>query len=131
MRKKADFCVDIPDIEKKKRIENEVKRLFKIYAEIDGKKLEVVDGLIKRAAFMRVMLEDFELDLAVNGFTEPFSQGNQDPYDRKRPIADMYNTMNANYQKIIKQLTDLLPKDETARSADDGFDSFINGREDV
>jgi len=27
-----------------------------------------------------------------------------EPYERERPVARLYNTMNANYQKIIKQL---------------------------
>ena len=44
--------------------------------------------------------------------------------------------MNANYQKIMKQLTDLLPKDDmpaakkAAVDTDDGFEDFVNGRED-
>jgi len=37
--------------------------------------------------------------------------------------------MNTSYQKIIKQLTDLLPKDEP-KPEDDGFDAFVGGRED-
>ena len=65
-----------------------------------------------------------------NGFVEMFQQGkDQDPYERKRPVADLYNTMNTSYQKIIKQLTDLLPKDEP-KPEDDGFDAFVGGRED-
>ena len=45
--------------------------------------------------------------------TEKFSQSeNQEPYDRKRPVADLYSAYNTSYQKIIKQLTDLLPTEE-------------------
>lgn len=118
--------------EKDKKIKNEVDRLSKNYAEIDKKKRAIIRGLIQRAAFMRVTLNELEEDLNENGFIEPFSQGDQTPYDRKRPAADLYNTMNANYQKIIKQMTDMLPKDEAAtKENDDGFNKFTNGREDV
>lgn len=117
-------------MEKAKRIRKEENRLKKIYKNIKDEKKQTVQGLIQRAAFMRVTLEDFEDDLDQNGFVEMFRQGiNQDPYERKRPVADLYNTMNTSYQKIIKQLTDLLPKDEP-KPEDDGFDGFVGGRED-
>lgn len=115
--------------EKEKKIKNEVDRLSKNYVGIDGKKRAIVRGLIQRAAFMRVSLTELEDDLNENGFTEMFSQGDQTPYPRKRPTADFYNTMNANYQKIIRQMTDLLPKDEEKpKTDDDGFNKFIGER---
>jgi len=120
------------EIEKEKRIKKEKNRLNKIYKNIETKRKDTVKGLIERCAFMRVSLEDLEENLNKYGFTEKFSQGNQDPYDRKRPVAEMYNSMNANYQKAIKQLTDLLPKEDTkAAGSDDGFEDFVNGREDI
>ena len=116
--------------EKEKKIRNEIDRLSRNYAGINGKKRAVIRGLIQRAAFMRISLNELENDLNANGFTELFSQGNQEPYTRQRPEANLYSTMNANYQKIIKQLTDLLPKEEDAPKKDDGFEDFVNGRED-
>ena len=118
--------------EREKKIGNEVARLSKNYAGIDAKTRAVIRGLIQRAAFMRVGLEELEDDLNTYGFTEWFSQGDQEPYQRKRPSAELYNTLNANYQKIIKQLTDLLPKEPARRADDDdGFDGFVEGREDA
>lgn len=117
-------------MEKTKRIKKEENRLKKIYKNLEGQKKQTVEGLIQRAAFMRATLDDFEEDLDENGFVEMFQQGkDQDPYERKRPVADLYNTMNTSYQKIIKQLTDLLPKEES-KPEDDGFDAFVGGRED-
>lgn len=119
------------DLEKEDRIKKEKARLKRQFAKIDKKKKSVVEGLIERAAFMRIMLEDMEADIKVNGYVEKFSQGQQDPYDRKRPVVDSYNTMNANYQKIIKQLTELMPKEPAVpKQTSDGFDEFVNGRED-
>ena len=108
-----------------KKISSEVTRLKKNFDAIDAKKKSIIEGLIERASFMRISLDDLEDDLNQNGFTEWFSQGDQEPYQRKRPAADLYNTMNANYQKIIKQLTDLTPKEEPKdQQGGDSFDTF-------
>ena len=117
------------------RIKKEHRRLAAVYKDIESSKKAIATGLIGRAAFMRVQLEDLELDLLENGWTEPFSQGNQDPYDRARPASQIYNSTNANYQKIIKQLDGMLPKVEatapTKNEDDDGFERFVNGRGEV
>lgn len=117
---------------KKARVRAEKNQLGKLYADLPENKKRLADGLIERAAFMRIELEDLETDLAENGWTEPFSQGKQEPYDRARPQGQTYNTTNANYQKIIKQLDALLPKSASEQMPeDDGFDSFVNGRDDT
>ena len=118
------------DLTKDKRIQAEKARLNKIYKEIPADKKSLIDGLIHRAAFMRVTLENMEIDLDENGFVEDFTQSEKtQPYERERPVARLYNTMNKNYQSIIKQLSDLLPKDIKI-DVDDGFDGFANLRDD-
>ena len=117
------------ELTKMERISKEERRLKKYYKEVKPDKRAVTDGLIRRAAFMRISLEDMEVDLDVNGFYELFSQSeNQDPYERERPVARQYQSMNKNYQSIIKQLTDLLPKELPKEDGDD-FDEFVSARE--
>lgn len=115
---------------KQARIRIEKNRLAKLYADISKERKSIVEGLIIRAAFMRATLEDMEADLDQNGFVEPFTQSEKtEPYERERPVARLYNTMNKNYQSIIKQLTDLVPKEESAKKeVDDGFDGFVAAR---
>lgn len=111
-------------------IKTEITRLNKIYKDIEIKRKDTIDGLIERAAFMRISLDEMEMNLISDGFVEMFSQSeNQEPYERKRPTADIYNQLNNSYQKIIKQLTDLLPK-EVEKVVDDGFDGFVSDRSD-
>lgn len=115
---------------KEDRVNAEQKRLTGIYKTIEEKRRMTVRGLIERAAYMLVTLQDLEKDLDENGIWEMFSQGDQEPYERKRPAADFYNQINNSYQKIIKQLSDLLPKDEPkAKEEGDGFDEFVVSRE--
>lgn len=116
---------------KEAEIKKEESRLRRTYSKIGKKRKATIEGLIQRAAFMRISLAELEADLNENGFTEWFSQGDQSPYLRKRPTAEVYSSMNTGYQKIIKQLTDLLPEEKTGTQEDDGFDGFINGRDDA
>lgn len=115
---------------KDERIKKEERRLKRIYKNIDKDNKAIIDGLIQRAAYMRITLEDWELDIVENGVTEMFTQSiNTPPYERERPVARLYNTMNANYQKIIKQLSDLVPKEAPTKGVeDDGFDKFLAAR---
>ena len=111
-------------------IKKEKSRLAKQFREIDKKSRAVVDGLIEQAAFLRVQLQELADDININGTTELFAQGkDQEPYERQRPAANVYNSMNANYQKIIKQLNELLPKPVKNTEVKDGFRDFVNGRD--
>lgn len=115
---------------KEERIRSEKNRLTRLFKELPEKKKKLAVGLIERAAFMRVELEDLEADLKENGWTEPFQQSEKvEPYDRARPQGQTYNTMNTSYQKIMRQLHDMLPA-EAVKAKDDGFDAFVNGRDD-
>lgn len=119
------------DLSKAERISKEEKRLRKIYKNIDKDNKAIIDGLIQRAAYMRVTLEDYEKDLDENGYVELFTQSEKtEPYERERPVARLYNTMNKNYQSIIKQLSDLVPKEVKVVEEDDGFNEFISSRQD-
>ena len=116
------------DLSKEERIKREIKRLNKIYTSLTDKQRDIIEGLIKRAAFMRVTLEDMEADLDQNGFTEMFTQSEDvEPYERERPMARLYNTINKNFQGIMKQLMDFvskdLPKPESEKK--DEFDKFL------
>ena len=125
------------DLTKDERVKKEERRLNRIFRGIDPNKRNVVSGLVQRAAHLRVTLDDLAADLDENGYTEMFQQGKDNPpYERKRPAADLYTTMNALYQKVTKQLTDLLPKETTTTAASGKtgeqslFESFVNGRDD-
>lgn len=119
-------------LSKDERIQKEERRLKRIYKNIDKDNKAIIDGLIRRAAYMRTTLEDWEEDIDANGYYEMFTQSEKtDPYERERPVARLYNTMNANYQKIIKQLSDLVPKQDASKEKDDGFAAFVNGRDEV
>ena len=119
------------ELSKDSRIKKEEKRLREIFKDADEDGTAINDGLIQRASYMRITLEDWEEDINKNGIVEMFTQSERTPpYEKERVVARLYNTMNANYQKIIKQLSDLLPDDVKVVEEDDGFESFVGSRTD-
>lgn len=105
---------------KEARIKKEYNALKRNYKTLPKDRLNVVEGLIQRAAFMKISLEDMEVDLDENGFVEEFQQSpNVEPYERLRPVASIYNSMNKNYQTIIKELSSQLVQVVNVKAADD------------
>lgn len=76
----------------------------------------------------------YELRQIINekGYTEEYQNGANQKGIKKCSEVETYNTMIKNYMATIKQLTDLLPKEtaKIAEAAGDGFEEFINGRDD-
>ena len=47
-------------------------------------------------------------------------------------MEQTYNAINGNYQKIIKQLDAMLPREDSKpKEENDGFDAFVSGRDEV
>ena len=114
-------------LSKDTRVKREFSRLIKIYSDLSEYELASIEGLIRRAAYMRTTLEDYEHDLDENGYVEMFTQSvNTPPYERERPVARLYNSMNRNYQTIMKQLVDALP--EVSDNASREIMEFLGGK---
>lgn len=119
---------DNPEIEKDKRIKKEITRLNGVLKNLDDKKKKAVTSLIKNAAFMAVTLEDLQEKINRDGVTEQYQNGSNQFGVKKSSSVEVYNTMIKNYTQVVKQLTDLLPKD-VPKEEDDGFDAFLNSRD--
>jgi hypothetical protein len=104
-----------------KKEKNRLKRLFK---GIPKNRLDTVEGLIIQASRLRVLLDEMWIDISENGDVEMFSQSEkQEPYERERPIAKLFNSRDLSYQRIMKQLTDLIPPEKDGGGEfDDGSD---------
>lgn len=94
------------------RVKKEKQRLDKIFKSIPDDKKRVAQGLIVQAARMRILLDDAWVDIQEKGDYELFTQSENAPlYERERPIAKIFNSRDAAYQKIIMQLSKLLPEE--------------------
>ncbi|PGM94532.1 hypothetical protein [Bacillus cereus] len=103
-------------VERQELVHKENERLKKLFQDIPPRKLKVVEGLIVQAARLRVSLNEMWKDLSENGDYEMFSQSDKtEPYERERPVARLYNTRDQSYQRIMKQLTELLPEERNTK----------------
>lgn len=94
-------------------VKKEKLRLQRLYKNIPTNQKKIVDGLIIQAARLRILLDEMWIDISENGDYELFSQSDkQEPYERERPVAKLYNSRNDSYYRIIKQLSDFLPEEK-------------------
>ncbi|MBW3491141.1 hypothetical protein [Bacillus sp. FDAARGOS_1420] len=107
------------DIDEREMLVNKEKnRLKRLFKDIPPSKLKVVEGLIIQAARLRVLLNEMWIDISENGDYELFSQSDKtEPYERERPVARLYNTRDQSYQRVMKQLTDLLPEENNKKES--------------
>lgn len=98
-------------LEKEKKIKQEVNRLKKIYKEIEKDKVKTFDGLINNAAFLKVTLDELKENINKNGLTEWFEQGKQ-RFLTERPQVKIYTTMIQRYTQVMKQLIDVMPEEK-------------------
>lgn len=110
-------------LEKEKKIKQEINRLKKLFKDFEKDKAKVLEGLINEAAFMKITLEETRQDLLQNGLTELFEQGEQS-FNRERPEVKIYTTFTQRYSGVMKQLIDLLPP-ELKKEETDELMNFI------
>lgn len=95
-------------LEKEKKIKQEINRIKKLYKDFSKDKTKVLEGLMNEAAFMKISLEELRSDLLKNGMTELFVQGEQE-FMRERPEVKVYTNFIQKYSVVMKQLIDVLP----------------------
>ena len=117
---------------KEEIIKAEKRKLAGIYTRLDKKTKRSVDSLVDEAAFMSASLYELRKIIDEKGYTEEYQNGANQRGIKKCSEVEIYNTMIKNYSSVVKQLTDLLPKEQEKGKLlpSDGFEEFINGRDD-
>ena len=102
-----------------KKINKEYARLAALFNSTDKTKLELVDELLKKAAFLKVELDDLQALIKKHGAVEFSNKGNS----RQTPAYKTYLSSLVVYQTIIKTLNNILGK--AVSDEDDEFDEFM------
>lgn len=97
------------DLERKKKTKSELRRLAKLFGDLDESTQGIVKQLIENAAFMAVSLDELQNIIRQKGFSETYQNGENQFGTKKTVEVDVYNTMIKNYASVIKQLCDLSP----------------------
>ena len=95
-----------------KAVKKEIARLSELYKSLPPNKLALASGMIEQAARLKVRLDVLWDDILENGETELIVQSEKtDPYERERPASRLFTATDKNYQAIMRQLNELLPKE--------------------
>jgi hypothetical protein len=113
--------------EKQKRIKNEIKRLDSIYKDLSKNTKKLVKTLIETAAFLAVSLEDLQNHINYEGVISKYQNGENQWGTKKSPEVEVHLSMTKNLTQIMKQLSDLIPK-ELPKMESDGFEEFCDSR---
>ena len=119
-------------MEKVKRIKRETSRLKKLFASIDENKKKLVFTAIEDIDFMTITMQDLRETINREGTTVEYKNGENQYGTKQSPEAQYYLQLSQRQTQAMKILVDCLPKTEKKVVVeDDGFDDFVNGREDV
>jgi len=111
MTAKKDLSID-------GQIKAEELRLNRIIKNIDPAKKSVNKKLVSNAAFMAVTLQQLQQQVNREGAVITSVNGNGFETTMEHPAQRSYNTMINRYTAVIKQLTDLVNKDQPKEPVD-------------
>ncbi|ALP03654.1 TPA: hypothetical protein KRE09_003902 [Clostridioides difficile] len=121
------FKIIYEQLEKEKKIKQEVSRLKKNYKDLEKEKVKILDGLINEAAFLKISLEGTREILTKEGLTEIFKQGKQE-FERERLQVKIYLNFMKLYSSVMKQLIDIIPSDKKQEEEDKLIEFMKKGR---
>ena len=104
------------------------KKLTDLLQLIPPEKQPIAKKLIIELNFMSSTLSKLRKEINANGAVEEFKNGKQEML-RESPAFKSYTTMTQRYSTLFKQLTDLLPKEDTKqlKEGGGGIYEFIRG----
>lgn len=85
-----------------------MSELSELCSQVDDSKRHIACQLANEIEFMEETLAKLKEEIAEGGVLEHFEQGKQN-FMREAPALTAYNKTIAQYSKLYKQLTDLLP----------------------
>ncbi|HAU4854971.1 TPA: hypothetical protein ACVT6H_003449 [Clostridioides difficile] len=121
------FKIIYEQLEKEKKIKQEVSRLKKNYKDLEKEKIKILDGLVNEAAFLKISLEETREILTKEGLTEIFKQGKQE-FERERLQVKIYLNFMKLYSSVMKQLIDIIPSDKKQEEEDKLIEFMKKGR---
>lgn len=100
MESKKELTIEV-------RIKKEYNKLKRLYKNIGKEKMSLVDGLIQNAAFMKITLDELQIEINENGVTEEYVHGKNQNGVKQSSAIQAYNATIKNYTATIKQLDSL------------------------
>ena len=129
-KREAEFDSISEYLEKNRQIEKEVRRLKRLFSKIDKNKKNLVFATIEDVAFLTITMQDLRDQIIREGTTVEYKNGENQYGTKQSPDAQLYLQMSQKQTQAMKILVECLPKTEKPVARDDGFEDFVNGRDD-
>lgn len=110
------------DLETAEKIEENRKKIRKLFRELPKDKMQFAEGLIFQFAVTTVTLERLVDEINNSDVIENFKQGAQE-LRRENPALKSYNTTIKSFTALSKSLLDLLPE-TTQKQAGESLMNF-------
>lgn len=121
-------------LDRVKRIKKEEARIKKLFGKIDEDRKKLVLTTMADVAFMTVTMQDLREIINREGTTATYKNGENQYGTKQSPESQTYLQLSQKLTQAMKILVDCMPKPQRPEGADgngDGFDDFVDGREDI
>lgn len=95
---------------KEERVKLEAKRLKALTKGLSQAKLAVALPLVEQAAFMRVTLDDLQVQINEEGCVEEYQNGKNQQGFKTTAALQAYNSTVKNYAAVCERLDRILPQ---------------------
>ncbi len=119
------------ELTKEEKIKKEIRALNRLFKDMPDDVKRLSKSLIEKAAFMDVSLDELQNDINRKGYVSEYQNGANQWGTKKSPEVEIYNTLVKNHLAVMKQLFECLVKSRPDAYDDDGFDDFINNRDEI
>lgn len=118
-------------LDRVKRIKKEEARIKKLFGKIDEDRKKLVLSTIADVAFMTVTMQDLRETINREGTTAVYKNGENQYGTKQSPESQTYLQLSQKLTQAMKILVDCMPKQQRPEPPGDGFEDFVDGREDV
>lgn len=100
------------ELTKDQKIKKEIARMKRVLKDLDKNKLQIVEPLIKNAAFMAVSLPEIEAVINEQGYTVEYQNGANQFGTKQSDEVKTHLAMTKNLATVLKTLADIAPPEK-------------------
>lgn len=107
---------------KERLISKEYRKLKGLYADLPENKMKLVEPMIQNASFMKVTLEELQVQINTEGYTDDYQNGREQSGRKASATLQAYTSLMKQYVATIDRLQKMLPE----RSTSGKLEQFLN-----
>ena len=93
------------------RYKRELKKLQQLFSNLPENEQKFVEPLLQNCAFMRLILEDLQEMIYLNGCIDEYTNGENQGGKKTSAELQSYNATVKNYNTVMDKLIERLPKE--------------------